>query len=519
MADNGAANERLIWIDLEMTGLDTDNDSIIEIATVVTDAQLNVLAEGPEFAIHHPLETLEAMDEWNRNQHRRSGLWQRVVDSTVTLAQAEAQTVNFLAQWIPAGLSPMCGNSICQDRRFLHRQMPRLEKYFHYRNLDVSTVKELAKRWAPTVAAGVGKNSNHTALSDVHDSIAELRHYRQFMGALSGWPTPGPVGPAAARPFLDFRAGYVVAGPRPAPLSVQLPGAKIGAMNEPILLPRDIAHDARDWSDLQRAVALLEAPTLTARMANLVGTPLEFAVKALPSSVSNRIHGAVQAALTKSAQAALWSMDNTPGKGASTRWHKLAAATSGAVGGAFGFAALFIELPVSTTIMMRAVADVARSEGFDLSEFSTRQACLEVFALGGNSPRDDASETGYYLARGFTTDVMRHLSAELAGRVVTGRDLTLGVAPKEAGKLLAKMVEKVAARFGVVVTEKFAAQAVPIVGAAAGATLNTMFTDYYQDMARGHFIVRRLERKYGEDVVRTCYDRVAHGGALIEPTL
>ncbi|AWT15314.1 MULTISPECIES: oligoribonuclease [Stenotrophomonas] len=189
MADNGAANERLIWIDLEMTGLDTDNDSIIEIATVVTDAQLNVLAEGPEFAIHHPLETLEAMDEWNRNQHRRSGLWQRVVDSTTTLGQAEAQTVNFLAQWIPAGLSPMCGNSICQDRRFLHRQMPRLEKYFHYRNLDVSTVKELAKRWAPNVAAGVGKNSNHTALSDVHDSIAELRHYRQFMGALSGLPT------------------------------------------------------------------------------------------------------------------------------------------------------------------------------------------------------------------------------------------------------------------------------------------------------------------------------------------
>jgi len=306
-------------------------------------------------------------------------------------------------------------------------------------------------------------------------------------------------------------------------------------MNEPILLPRDIAHDPRDWSDLQRAVALLEAPTLTARMANLVGTPLEFAVdtpaadrstrphftfvKALPKAVSGRIHGAVQAALSKSAQAALWSMDNTPGKGASTRWHKLAAATSGAVGGAFGFAALFIELPVSTTIMMRAVADVARSEGFDLSEFSTRQACLEVFALGGNSPRDDASETGYYLARGFTTDVMRHLSAELAGRVVTGRDLTLGVAPKEAGKLLAKMVEKVAARFGVVVTEKFAAQAVPIVGAAAGATLNTMFTDYYQDMARGHFIVRRLELKYGEDVVRACYDRVAHGAVKIEPRL
>ena len=189
MADNNAGNDRLIWIDLEMTGLDTDSDSIIEIATVVTDAQLNVLAEGPEFAIAHPLATLEAMDEWNRNQHQRSGLWQRVLDSSTTLGQAEAQTIAFLQAWIKAGASPMCGNSICQDRRFLHRQMPRLERYFHYRNLDVSTVKELAKRWAPTVAAGVTKTSSHTALSDVHDSIAELRHYRPFMGALGGLPS------------------------------------------------------------------------------------------------------------------------------------------------------------------------------------------------------------------------------------------------------------------------------------------------------------------------------------------
>ncbi|WP_282267025.1 oligoribonuclease [Stenotrophomonas sp. PS02298] len=191
MADNSAGNDRLIWIDLEMTGLDTDNDSIIEIATVVTDGQLNVLAEGPEFAIHHSLATLEAMDEWNRNQHQRSGLWQRVLDSTTTVGQAEARTIAFLQDWIKAGASPMCGNSICQDRRFLHRQMPRLEKYFHYRNLDVSTIKELAKRWSPAVAAGVTKTSSHTALSDVHDSIAELRHYRKFMGVLAGLPEAG----------------------------------------------------------------------------------------------------------------------------------------------------------------------------------------------------------------------------------------------------------------------------------------------------------------------------------------
>ena len=276
-------------------------------------------------------------------------------------------------------------------------------------------------------------------------------------------------------------------------------------------LEAQILPTSQDWADLQRAVGLLESPTLTAKMANLIGSPLEFAVKKLPQSVSRRIHGAVEAALFKSAQAALWSMDNTPGKAASTRWHKVAAATTGALGGAFGFTALFLELPVSTTIMMRSVADVARSEGFDLSEMGTRHACLEVFALGGNSGQDDASETGYYITRGFTAEVMRHLSAELAGAAVGGGGVMIGLTPKEAGKWLAKIVEKVAARFGVVVTEKFAAQAVPIIGAVAGATLNTMFTDYYQDMARGHFIVRRLERKYGEDVVQACYQRIAQG--------
>lgn len=270
-----------------------------------------------------------------------------------------------------------------------------------------------------------------------------------------------------------------------------------------------IAPTSRDWADLERAVQLLESPTLTARMANLIGSPLEFAVKKLPQSVSRRIHGAVEAALFKSAQAALWSMDNTPGKTASTGWHKAAAAASGALGGAFGFTALFLELPVSTTIMMRSVADVARSEGFDLSEMGTRHACLEVFALGGNSGDDDASETGYYITRGFTAEVMRHLSAELAGAAVGGGGVMIGLTPKEAGKWLAKIVEKVAARFGVVVTEKFAAQAVPIIGAVAGATLNTMFTDYYQDMARGHFIVRRLERQYGYETVRSAYNDLA----------
>ncbi|MFZ5637005.1 MAG: oligoribonuclease [Pseudomonadota bacterium] len=169
---------RLIWIDLEMTGLDTGRDSIIEIATVVTDAQLNVLAEGPEFAIAHDLATLEAMDDWNRNQHRKSGLWQRVLEQGVPMAEAERRTLEFLKAWVGPRASPMCGNSICQDRRFLHRLMPALEQHFHYRNLDVSTLKELARRWAPQVSNGVQKEAAHTALSDVRDSIAELRYYR-----------------------------------------------------------------------------------------------------------------------------------------------------------------------------------------------------------------------------------------------------------------------------------------------------------------------------------------------------
>ena len=181
-----AHEDNLIWIDLEMTGLDPMNDSILEIATLVTDRELNVLAEGPELAISHPLATLEAMDDWNRNQHGGSGLWARVLEAGVSMQEAQTRTLDFVAQWVPAGKSPMCGNSICQDRRFMARLMPDLERYFHYRNLDVSTVKELARRWAPDVLAQLSKNSAHTALSDIRDSVAELAHYRQYMGRLGG---------------------------------------------------------------------------------------------------------------------------------------------------------------------------------------------------------------------------------------------------------------------------------------------------------------------------------------------
>ncbi len=171
-------NLNLIWIDLEMTGLSPERDRIIEIATIVTDTQLEVLAEGPVLAIHQPDAVLDGMDEWNTRQHGASGLTQRVRESDIDEAQAEARTIEFLSQWVEAGASPMCGNSICQDRRFLAIHMPKLEAFFHYRNLDVSTLKELARRWSPAVAAGVKKGSSHRALDDIRDSIEELRHYR-----------------------------------------------------------------------------------------------------------------------------------------------------------------------------------------------------------------------------------------------------------------------------------------------------------------------------------------------------
>ena len=177
---------RLIWIDLEMSGLDVRRDRILEIATIVTDAQLEEIAIGPNIAIKATDDQLSGMDEWNTRTHTASGLVQRCLESHMDTRAAERETLEFLARHVAPGESPMCGNSICQDRRFLARLMPELEAFFHYRHLDVSTLKELARRWAPDIAAGMEKDSGHEALADIRDSIAELRYYRQFMGALGG---------------------------------------------------------------------------------------------------------------------------------------------------------------------------------------------------------------------------------------------------------------------------------------------------------------------------------------------
>jgi len=171
--------ENLIWIDLEMTGLDTRNDSIIEIATLVTDKHLNIIAEGPVLAITQPRAVMDAMDEWNRRTHGENGLTARVLEKGVGMREAEVETLAFLRQHVVEGKSPMCGNSICQDRRFMARLMPELERFFHYRNLDVSTIKELVRRWHPELMQGLKKNANHQAMDDIRASVAELSYYRE----------------------------------------------------------------------------------------------------------------------------------------------------------------------------------------------------------------------------------------------------------------------------------------------------------------------------------------------------
>lgn len=271
-------------------------------------------------------------------------------------------------------------------------------------------------------------------------------------------------------------------------------------------------------ADLKAAVALLESDSLTMQIAGVVGKPIEWVLDNLPKGASEKIQKAVHAALNKSVDAALMTMSGMEAEEASNKTHVGLAAISGAVGGFFGLAGTLLELPVSTTIMMRSVADIARSQGFDVNDPLIKAECIQVFAMGGPSEDDDAAESAYYGMRNAMVAVAQEVGkglaevaareaakAAAAGATSAGFRGTANMAPKEVGGLLVRLIEAVAGRFGVQVTEKMAAQAVPVVGAVSGATINSLFINHFQDMAQGHFTVLRLEQRYGKDVVEAQY--------------
>lgn len=254
-----------------------------------------------------------------------------------------------------------------------------------------------------------------------------------------------------------------------------------------------------DRKELQTAKNLLENPGVAAKVTDLIGTPIEKAIDTLPQKWKGKIGGITESALMNASHAAIFTMKDVPAGGsAKNGWHKLAVATSGGLGGFFGFAAIAAELPISTTIMLRSIADIARSEGESISENDTKLACLEVFALGGTNDSDDATESGYYAVR-----------AALARSVSEAAEFLLTNSMKDKGApALVRLISKIAERFGIQVTEKAAAQAVPAIGAAGGAIINTVFIDHFQDMAKGHFVVRRLERKHGKELVKRVYEEL-----------
>jgi hypothetical protein len=253
-----------------------------------------------------------------------------------------------------------------------------------------------------------------------------------------------------------------------------------------------------DLEDLSRAKQLLEHPGLAAKVTSMLGTPIEKGLALLPGKWAGAIQKAAQLSMKRALDMAVTSLADAPGKPSSNRLHRIIAATDGAVAGAFGLPALAFELPVTTTVMLRSIADIARSEGENIRGVEGRLACLEVFALGGKSGGDDATETGYFAVR---AALARAVSE--AAKYITERGLV-----EEGAPPLVRLIVSLSARFGMVVSEKVAAQAIPIVGAAGGALVNTIFINHFQDMARGHFIVRRLERSFGPEQVREAYGRV-----------
>jgi len=252
-----------------------------------------------------------------------------------------------------------------------------------------------------------------------------------------------------------------------------------------------------DLNDLKEAKALMENPGIAAKITNLLGTPIEKGFELLPDNWNVKIGALTQEALSKAINAAVFTIKDSHGEEASNIWHKIAVATTGGIGGFFGLPALAVELPISTTIMLRSIADIARSEGETISKIESQIACLEVFALGGPSKSDDASESGYFAIRAALGRSVSKAAEYIAEK---------GVA-EEGAPALVRLIIKIAERFSIQVSEKAAAQVVPAIGAAGGAIINTLFIDHFQDMARGHFIVRRLERKYGKEIVEETYKR------------
>ena len=267
-----------------------------------------------------------------------------------------------------------------------------------------------------------------------------------------------------------------------------------------------------DLKALTAAVAQLEAPSLTIRLANLVGTPVEWAMERLPGATAERLHKAIRLALEKAVAGALRTMNDEAPGAARPRAHTAMAAASGALGGFFGLKGTLVELPVTTTIIMRSVADIARAEGFAVRDPLVQAECVQVFALGGRSSDDDAADSAYYATRVGLSELARETGRMLAENAAQhgARAAAQGFqfTPGQAAAWLAQIIEAVAQRFGVKVTEKLALQAAPVLGAASGAAINAMFISHYQDMARGHFAVRRLEGKYGEAVIREAYREV-----------
>ena len=261
---------------------------------------------------------------------------------------------------------------------------------------------------------------------------------------------------------------------------------------------KNMGLQQNDLRDLKKAKKLLENPGIPAKITNLIGMPIEKGFELLPDNWSEKIGEVTQSALTKAANAAVFTIKKSIGEESSNIWHKLAVATTGGVGGFLGLPAMALELPISTTIMLRSIADIARSEEEDIFTFEAKIACIEVFALGGPSSNDDASESGYFAVRAALARSVTEAAEYIAEKGLV----------EEGAPALVRFIIQVAKRFSIQVSEKAAAQAIPAIGAAGGAMINTLFIDHFQDMARGHFIVRRLERKYGHEVIKATYNEI-----------